>query len=242
VKLSINTDEILHVSIERQKFYDYLQKPGLIIGSYPEVKQFKEIPTIKDHLPRNVTIIHSGTLRPTYASDQFIEAMRIVTRIRPQARFIVLGGYVKLLKNIDILRNLQKENKLEIKQQLPFGEVLQYYKISDIGISLVLPIDNTHKLAAPQKLYEYFASGIPVIAANVPTMRNIITKNECGIIVDAESPVSIAKGIIRLIDDKYLRQKYGKNARKLIKSIYNWESQTEKLYLLIRAYIVGNNH
>jgi len=229
-KLSQFTDEIIHVSAERQQIYNYLHKPGIVISQYPEIKHFPKRVMCKYDISdrsyqRQITAIHAGALRYTYASEQLLEAMEIVSKLFPGMRFVVLGGVDGKLKNVFLIELLKNKGVLEIYQRVPFSEVLRQLYISDIGINLVLPVDITHTLAAPQKLYEYLAAGLPVIGANVPTIRRVLKEYECGLIVDPFSPQDIANGLLQLAQDEALRQNMGKNAREAAEKHFNWEKE-----------------
>lgn len=228
--LSKQTDEIIHVSLERQEAYSYLDKPGIILGSYPDLRQF---PLHDERTAargsESVIAIHVGALRPTYASEQLLDAMSLVADAMPQVRFVVLGGVSGKLVNDDLVNMLMSRGVLEFHEQVPSSEVVRKLAESDIGINLVLPVDTAHRLAAPQKLYEYFAAGLPVVVADAPTLRRIVMERDCGVVVDASSPQSIADGIITLAHNAEMRRSLGENARIAAEDTYNWESQMHRL-------------
>jgi glycosyltransferase involved in cell wall biosynthesis len=241
--LSRFTDEIIHVSQERQQVYSYLHKPGVVIGQYPELRLFPRRNVSVNLDPGLVTAVHAGALRPTYASEQLLDAMAFTAGVFPKIRFVVLGGIAGKLSNTDLVESLKNKGVLQLIQQIPFSEVLGWLYASDIGISLVLPVDTNCYLAAPQKLYEYFAAGLPVVAADVPTLRRIVTKYECGLLVDPFSPRDIANALIQLAQDNDLRQRMGQNARRAAESEFNWEREKIKLYsILERLQIASKIH
>jgi len=207
-----------------------------VIGSYPELHLFP----LRNDWQNNevddpVTAIHVGALRPTYASEQLLEAMAIVSASFPQMSFVVLGGSAGTLRNISLVESLKDKGVLEFVKQVPFSEVVCRLYLSDIGINLVLPVDTAHRLAAPQKLYEYFAASLPVVVADVSTLHRVVKQYECGIVVDASSPRKIAKALIRFARDPDLRHTMGQNARRAAETEYNWESQSSKLCSLVES-------
>jgi glycosyltransferase involved in cell wall biosynthesis len=235
--LSRFTDEIIHVSIERQQVYSYLRKPGVVIRQYPEIHLFP--PPVFDRKPTlgssTITVIHAGPLRFTYASEQLLEAMVLVAEELPSVKFVVLGGIAGKIGNIEIAKSLSSRRVLDIQGSVPFAEVIRWLYASDIGINLVLPVDTTHRLAAPQKLYEYLAAGLPVVAADVPSIRSVVTKYECGLLVDPFSPREIANGILRLARDKYLRYRMGQNGRLAAEREFNWEKEQIKWFQVLAS-------
>lgn len=132
-------------------------------------------------------------------------------------------------------RNLLAKGVLEFVERVPFSEVMCKLRTSDVGINLVLPIDTAHRLAAPQKLYEYFAANLPVVAADVPTIRRVVKKYKCGLLVDSSSPDEIANALIQLAQDINMREIMGQSARKAAENEYNWEGQVSKLCQLVES-------
>lgn len=96
------------------------------------------------------------------------------------------------------------------------------------GIVTFLPSPN-HLEAQPNKLFEYMAAGLPVIASDFPLWREIVQKNECGLLVNPESPRDIAKAINFLESNPKEARRMGLNGRKAIENQFNWDSESNKL-------------
>lgn len=239
--LSLFTDAIIHVSEERQQMYTYLAKPGTIIGNYPKLAAFMvtaDNASAMDSSPEQITVIHVGALRPSYASNQLIEAMVLAVDRFPSIRFVVLGGVRGKIAHPDLFESLVACGALQCFEQVPFEEVVRWLKISHIGVSLVLPVDLAHSLAEPQKLYEYLAAGLPVVGADVSTIRSVLINHECGIVVEPTSPAAIADAIVQLAQNTHLRLRLGQNARHVAENTYNWESQVailERLFTTLES-------
>lgn len=81
----------------------------------------------------------------------------------------------------------------------------------------------------PIKMFEYMAAGIPVIASNIPSWREIIEGNECGLSVDPLDPAAIAAAIDYLVLHPELARRMGENGKKAVLERYNWPVQAVKL-------------
>jgi glycosyltransferase involved in cell wall biosynthesis len=78
---------------------------------------------------------------------------------------------------------------------------------------------------------EAMASGTPVIATNIISIRNIITNGYNGFLVDSE-PERFAEAIKILVENPSIYRKFINNGLKTSK-IYNWDmviDKYEKLY------------
>ena len=67
----------------------------------------------------------------------------------------------------------------------------------------------------PRAMLEAMYLGLPVIASDIETIKDVIKDGETGIVTSIK-PESIAATIRRLIDDKRLREKISKNAKAFI--------------------------
>jgi 2-deoxystreptamine N-acetyl-D-glucosaminyltransferase/2-deoxystreptamine glucosyltransferase len=56
-------------------------------------------------------------------------------------------------------------------------------------------------------LVEAMAAGVPVVATNVPGIRDVVTHEETGLLVPVGSPEAIAAAISRLVDEPEMRQR-----------------------------------
>lgn len=96
------------------------------------------------------------------------------------------------------------------------------------GLATLHPVIN-YIDALPVKIFEYMSAGIPVIASDFPLWREIISKNDCGLLVDPLDADSIAKAIDYLVENPKEAERMGRNGRNAAESLYNWNQEEKKL-------------
>jgi glycosyltransferase involved in cell wall biosynthesis len=230
-RLSHSTVQIFNPNAEQREIYSYLARKGTVIGVYPNRDQFpaKSIPPQTGTKNPTITLVHAGALRANYGSDFLLEAIHQARESIPELKLVVLGGVAGKLRNQALLEQLIHDGNLEVRPKVAFEQVIEQLFASDIGVNLVLPVDIGHTLAQPRKIFEYFAASLPVVAADVPTIRNVVTTWECGLLVRPDDPSHIASAIVQLANDSALRQKMAKNARHAFETRLNWDEEEEKL-------------
>jgi glycosyltransferase involved in cell wall biosynthesis len=106
--------------------------------------------------------------------------------------------------------------------------VRQVLSRSVAGVVTLHPVIN-YLDALPVKMFEYMASGIPVIASNFPLWREIVIGNQCGLCVDPMNPDAIAKAIDYLIQHPAEAHQLGLNGQRAVRERYNWSLEECKL-------------
>ena len=92
--------------------------------------------------------------------------------------------------------------------------VLPYLQQSKIAL---LP---SYREGLPKSLLEAASCELPIIATNVPGCKEICINEFNGFTVKSRDYIDLAKSIERLINDKKLLKRFGKNSRKLVEKYF----------------------
>lgn len=118
--------------------------------------------------------------------------------------------------------------------------VVSIYERASLGLVTLLPIPN-YLEALPVKMFEYMAAGLPVIASNFPLWKRLISDTKCGICVDPEKPQEIADAVDYLLLNPVEAQAMGKNGRKAVVDLYNWDNERAKLVAMYDSLTAPSN-
>jgi glycosyltransferase involved in cell wall biosynthesis len=100
----------------------------------------------------------------------------------------------------------------------------------------IQPTTLNHRLATPNKLFECLAAGVPVVAGDLPGMRQIVLGDPAGALgalCDPTDPGSIAAtaaGLLAL--DPAERRALRDRCRQAARDRWNWETEGAKLVAL----------
>lgn len=142
---------------------------------------------------------------------------------------------VEFKRELQTLAGWKKVNELGFIDR---SAALQVKKESIAGIVTFLPLPN-HINAQPNKIFEYMASGLPVIGSNFPLWQQIIAENNCGICVDPERPKEISEAINFIRNNPIEAREMGARGRILVTEKYNWKVEEQKLVSLYNDLISG---
>ena len=173
-----------------------------------------------------LTITYVGSLIKNRGVDLLLEAALKM----PDYCIKIIGGVGDELINA---QNYLKENNINNVNLLGHKsqqEIYNFYNNSDI---LILPMsgreNHTQKYASPNKLFEYMATGKPIIAANLPSVREILIDGENSLLFEPDNALDLVRKIKILSDDKMLKIKLGKNSREKAES-FTWSNRVQRIY------------
>jgi len=198
-----------------------------------------EVPlALRERYGARPTVIHQGIFGDIRGSYKLLEAMQLVTREIPDAACILLGRYVYGSEAAyrDAIAAAGMDACMEMIPEVAFSEVPAYISVARMGLILFQPIGLGHTLGLPHKLFDYMREGVPVIAPDFCVeIRRIVEDADCGIMVDATDPASIAGAILRLLREPDLAARLGANGRRAVETTYNWQNEEHKLLAVFAA-------
>jgi glycosyltransferase involved in cell wall biosynthesis len=96
------------------------------------------------------------------------------------------------------------------------------------GLLLFQPLRN-HVESQPNKLFEYMAAGLPIVASDFPHWRSILEAEGCGLFVDPTDTRAIASAIRSVTSDRVWAEEMGARGKEAVHRTYGWPSQAAKL-------------
>ena len=86
----------------------------------------------------------------------------------------------------------------------------------------------------PVKMFEYMASGIPVIASNFELWKTIVEGSQCGICVNPKNISEIANALKSILNNDELSKQMGENGRRAVlkSTIGIWRKRPSSKYMI----------
>jgi glycosyltransferase involved in cell wall biosynthesis len=82
------------------------------------------------------------------------------------------------------------------------GDLLRHTASADLGIIPYQATCLNNLYCTPNKLFEFIAAAVPVLATDLPELRRLIADNHIGLLMDTSSPQAIAQAIDAVATDR----------------------------------------
>ena len=155
-----------------------------------------------------------------------LESMRQVVKKNKNAKLIIVGsGYMKPVIKL-LISTLELKNNIIIKENITDKEKIKLYQEANVFVAPSIFGESFGIV-----LLEAMAAKTPIIATNHGGMKEVITNNKTGILIDKRA-AALTTEILKLLQNKSLSKKISSRAYKEVKK-YDWKrvtKQMEKLY------------
>jgi len=168
------------------------------------------------------------------------KGMELISVLAEQMRdfsFEIIGG---AQTDIDSWRERLSLHNVTFHGFVPHGQLSSKFQMLDIcllpnqrRIARVGGSGDISKWTSPLKLFEYMAYGMPIVASDVPVLREVLTDRVNAILVAPENVDGWVAAIKELAADANLRANIGRRARKDFLAEYTWRSRAGKVLGMI---------
>jgi glycosyltransferase involved in cell wall biosynthesis len=118
----------------------------------------------------------------------------------------------------------------------PLSILRKYTHSADIGLSLDKDTNLNYRFSLPNKIFDYIQAEIPILASNLPEVKNVILTYDVGRISESHDPEKIASLLNEMLNDSAQQIIWKRNLNNAAKE-FNWEKEQEKLLKIIKQVV-----
>ena len=155
------------------------------------------------------------------------EAIRSLNFL-PGYKMIISGSGDEEQELHDLVSDLGFEDRVTFTGCLPFERLAIEAAKAHVGLCILENIGLNYYHSLPNRLFDYPALGLPIIATSFPDISEIVNKYETGLLIDSYDPKDIAMSIRNACENFELRQKWSLKLKEAVKDL-NWENECKKL-------------
>ncbi|MEA2310352.1 MAG: hypothetical protein QOE28_320, partial [Solirubrobacteraceae bacterium] len=175
--------------------------------------------------PRLDTVVYAGAITAHRGIEEAISALALLPGVRLQ----LLGpGQPPYLGAVRAhAERLGVAERVEVLPTVAPGAVVGAIAGAGAGLALFQPVCLSHRLVAPNKLFEYMAAGLPSLASDLPVIRSYLERFGCGAVARPDDPSDIARRLAWLLEPEHNRR--CRDAAERAARVMSWASERHVL-------------
>jgi len=191
----------------------------------PERRELRGRPDATS-IPENRRIVlYLGALMGGRGLENLVDAVPHVEG----ADLVLLGSGALEAPLVRRAREAGSADRVHLLAPVPSNEVVDYAASADVGVSPIVPSCLNYRYSLPNKLFQYMAAGVPVVASDFPQVREVVRDSGCGLVVDTSRPADIAAAVNWILSDPGRALVMGERGRAAVEERYNWSTAADVL-------------
>lgn len=175
-------------------------------------------------------VVYIGLLDTYRGTDVLLEAAQLLAR-RQDIRFVI-GGFPNLERYQARARELGIADRVFFSGRIPYEDAPLWLSLGDVAVEPKMSATE-----AAGKVLNYMAMGLPVVAFDIPVMREYL--GDLGIYAPLGNAKVFADQIEALLDDPARVRRVGSALRERARQLYSWECAGQDLEHIYESVIHG---
>lgn len=150
--------------------------------------------------PDALLVLHQGAPAPGRGCEVLVRAIALLDDVHAAFLGDPEPGYEARLRAV--IRECRVEDRVSLLPSVPLHRLLASTAEADIGVTLLQDTCENHRLALPNKLFEYIAAGVPVVASALPETERLVADYGVGWCVAPDDPEALAAALRRALRER----------------------------------------
>lgn len=179
-------------------------------------------------------VVFAGSFRPWHGVDLVVQAAPLVLERVPDAFFLFVGSGPARPRHAPSHRVL-------FTGAVPHAEMPAYLRTAEVGVAPYQPSRlGQMKLGfywSPLKIFEYMATGLPVVTLDVEPLREIVRPGSEGVLVTEGNVRALADAIASLLENPEKARTMGAKGRERVVEHFSWQGHCRELDRILRGLV-----
>jgi len=199
------------------------------VAVVPDGVRIDQVPSVAAPSGRPI-VAYAGHLYAWKGVDILLEALAAL----PDVDGLIVGGHER---EPDLARTKALAQQLGVAARVTFTGLVEPPQVRAwLARANVLVLPNpasaiSSRFTSPLKLFEYMAAQRPIVASDLPALREVLSPDENAVLVTPGSAPALAAGIRRVLDDPALATRVASRALATVAD-FSWDRRADRLEAL----------
>ena len=139
---------------------------------------------------QDTLFVFVGWFVPWHQLERLLAAFARSFSNRPECKLVLAGDGPLRQTLVEAAGRLQIEKQLILPGAIEYTAIPEFLAAADVGL---VPAVNAYR--SPIKLFEYMASGLPVVAADVEAVRSVLPDAQARLLFDQSDVADLARAL-----------------------------------------------
>ena len=185
-------------------------------------------------------VLAHGSFQPWHGVRMFPLIIKQVIARQKRVVFVFVGQGQALEEMKARLNRLGLMAHCRFVGLVDHRDIPNYLNAADIGLAPFtaaeyLPLIQFGFYWSPAKIFEYMASGLPIVTGDQDYLRTVVQDEGAGRCVRENDPVAFAQAILDILNDGARSAAMGRAGIRAVLQKYSWQAHVRQLDALIKA-------
>lgn len=170
-------------------------------------------------------IVNVGSHEYQKGQKYLLEAFAALSSVHPRLVLLIAGRHGNLTSELENFKN-----HLGLNGQVRFLGHRQ--DVAEILAAADLFVFPSLYEGLPGAVLEAMALGLPIVASDIPPVREVVEESRNALLVASASSTELAKAIVTLLADRDKALAYGRHSRKIFETRFTLQQSAERMIAL----------
>jgi glycosyltransferase involved in cell wall biosynthesis len=228
-------DGIIETNRTRARRFEENGRQVVIVPNYPPLSAVRA-PVVE----RRPWLCWTGMMSRHRGFDVLLRAFQRVSARFPEARIKVMGEFDERESLAPWAREFIHRNGLDSQVEFlgwqPYADMFELLGHGLAGIILLQRGRYNDWTGQPNKLFDFMAAGLALVAGDSPEVGDVVRQAGCGVLLDPADDRAVADSLAAVLSDPSTAVRLGLAGRQAVIDRFNWSLAEQPLIGLYRGF------
>jgi glycosyltransferase involved in cell wall biosynthesis len=177
-----------------------------------------------------IRVVFVGSFYAWHGAEVLLRAFAAAHKQARGLRLIMVGDGARRAPSEALAREFGITEAVEFTGWVSNDQVIERLGRADIGVAPYLGIEPFY--FDPAKIIEYMAAGLATLASNQGRIADMVEDDVSGLLLPPGDEAALTAALLRLANDKALRERLGEAARQRAETMFSWPEISRQVLAL----------